>query len=159
MPLGSPTRRQGASPFHPTHDLRPARSRWQAEPRKCNYGMTEQGRELPMKRILIAVLAAACIAGAATLAKAGNTPHEEANKKTVIALYEAALNKMDYEESEKYLGPYYKQHNPMAEDGKEGLKKFIEWRKKALPNAKSVIKRIFADGDYVIVHVHSIREP
>jgi predicted SnoaL-like aldol condensation-catalyzing enzyme len=66
---------------------------------------------------------------------------------------------MDYEESEKYLGPYYKQHNPMAEDGKEGLKKFIEWRKKALPNAKSVIKRIFADGDYVIVHVHSIREP
>jgi predicted SnoaL-like aldol condensation-catalyzing enzyme len=112
-----------------------------------------------MKRILVATLAAACIAGAATLATAGNTPQEEANKKTVIALYEAALNKMDYEESEKYLGPYYKQHNPMAEDGKEGLKKFIEWRKKALPNAKSVIKRTFADGDYVIVHVHSVREP
>jgi predicted SnoaL-like aldol condensation-catalyzing enzyme len=112
-----------------------------------------------MKRIPVAALAAACIAGAGTLATAGTTPQEEVNKKTVIALYEAALNKMDYEESEKYLGPYYKQHNPMAEDGKEGLKKFIEWRKKALPNAKSVIKRIFADGDYVIVHVHSIREP
>ena len=112
-----------------------------------------------MKRILVAALAVACIAGAGTLATAGNTPQEEANKKTVIALYEAALNKMDYEESEKYLGPYYKQHNPMAEDGKEGLKKFLEWRKKALPNAKSIIKRIFADGDYVIVHVHSIREP
>jgi predicted SnoaL-like aldol condensation-catalyzing enzyme len=112
-----------------------------------------------MNRILVAALAAACIAGAGPLATAGNTPQEEANKKTVMALYEAALHKTDYARSEKYLGPYYKQHNPLAEDGKEGLKKFIEWRKKALPNAKSVIKRIFADGDYVIVHVHSIREP
>src|SRR5262249_33239477 len=27
------------------------------------------------------------------------------------------------------------------------------------PNNRSEIKRIFADGDYVIVHVHAVREP
>jgi predicted SnoaL-like aldol condensation-catalyzing enzyme len=47
----------------------------------------------------------------------------------------------------------------MAEDGAEGLKKFIVWRKQKFPNARSEIKRAFADGDYVILHVHSVRKP
>jgi len=31
--------------------------------------------------------------------------------------------------------------------------------KDKFPNNRSEIKRIFADGDYVIVHVHAVREP
>ena len=27
------------------------------------------------------------------------------------------------------------------------------------PNAHSEIKRVFVDGDYVILHVHAVREP
>jgi len=112
-----------------------------------------------MQRIAVAALAAVCLAYAATFASAGNTPQEEANKRIVLDLYDKALNQHDFEAASKHLGSYYKQHNPMAEDGTEGLKKFIEWRKQKFPKARSEIKRAFADGDYVILHVHSVREP
>jgi predicted SnoaL-like aldol condensation-catalyzing enzyme len=112
-----------------------------------------------MQRIAAAALAAVCLAYAASVASAGNTPQEEANKRVVLDLYDKALNQHDFEAASKHLGPYYKQHNPMAEDGAEGLKKFIEWRRQKFPKARSEIKRAFADGDYVVLHVHSVREP
>jgi len=59
----------------------------------------------------------------------------------------------------KYLGPRYTQHNPNAADGPEGLRDYIAFLKDKFPNNRSEIKRIFADGDYVIVHVHAVREP
>src|SRR5262249_31625077 len=49
--------------------------------------------------------------------------------------------------------------NPLAADGRDGLKAFIGFLKEKFPNNRSEIKRIFADGDYVIVHVHAVREP
>jgi predicted SnoaL-like aldol condensation-catalyzing enzyme len=113
-----------------------------------------------MRRIVLAAIAAACVAGAGSLAMAQqHTAQEQANIKAVLELYEKALNQHDFEGAAKYLGPRYIQHNPFAEDGAEGLKKFIEWRKQKFPQSKSVIKRAFADGDYVILHVHSVREP
>ncbi len=57
------------------------------------------------------------------------------------------------------MGPRYKQHNPLVEDYPEGLGKFIGWLKTNHPEAKSEILKIFADGDYVILHVHSVRPP
>jgi hypothetical protein len=36
---------------------------------------------------------------------AGNTPQEEANKKTVIELYEKGINQKDFEAAAKYFGP------------------------------------------------------
>ena len=90
---------------------------------------------------------------------AADAAQMEANKKTVRALYEAALNKKDFDEASKYLGPRYTQHNPSAKDGPDGLKGFIGFLKDKFPNNHSEIKRIFADGDYVIVHVHAVREP
>jgi predicted SnoaL-like aldol condensation-catalyzing enzyme len=83
----------------------------------------------------------------------------EQNKKTVAALYDAVLNKKDFDEASKYLGSRYTQHNPTAKDGPEGLKGFIAFLKEKFPNNRSEIKRSFADGDYVIVHVHAVREP
>ena len=56
-------------------------------------------------------------------------------------------------------GAAYIQQNPTAKDGPEGLKGFIGFLRDRFPNSKSEIKRIFADGDYVIVHVHAVREP
>ena len=83
----------------------------------------------------------------------------EENKKTVAALYDALLNQKDFDKASQYLGSRYKQHNPGAADGPEGLKGFVAFLKDKFPNNKSEIKRIFADGDYVIVHVHAVREP
>ena len=83
----------------------------------------------------------------------------EANKKAVIEFYDKALNQKDFDAAAKHFGPKYIQHNPGAPDGIEGFKAFIAMRKEKFPNAKSEIKRAFAEGDYVILHVHGVREP
>ena len=43
-------------------------------------------------------------------------------------------------------------------DGIEGFKAFLGFLREKFPDSRSEIKRAFADGDYVIVHVHSVRE-
>ena len=92
-------------------------------------------------------------------AHATDAKQMEENKKTVAALYDAVLNQKDFDAASKYLGSRYTQHNPGAADGPEGLKGFIAFLKDKFPGNHSEIKRIFADGDYVIVHVHAVREP
>jgi predicted SnoaL-like aldol condensation-catalyzing enzyme len=83
----------------------------------------------------------------------------EANKKTVLEFYEAGLNKKDFEAASKYFGPKYIQHNPGAPDGIEGFKTFVNFLRSKFPNSHSEIKKTFADGDFVILHVHAVREP
>ena len=81
------------------------------------------------------------------------------NKKNVVEFYEKAINQKDFDAASKYLGSRYIQHNPTAPDGAEGLKGFIGFLKSKFPASKSEIKRVFAEGDYVILHVHAVREP
>jgi len=83
----------------------------------------------------------------------------EGNKKKVVEFYEQAINRKDFDAASKYLGARYTQHNPVAADGPEGLKGFIGFLRAKFPDAKSEIKRVFAEGDYVILHVHAVREP
>ena len=82
-----------------------------------------------------------------------------ANKKNVVEFYEKAINQKDFDAASKHLGSRYIQHNPVAADGPEGLKAFIGFLRDKFPNSKSEIKRVFAEGDYVILHVHAVREP
>jgi predicted SnoaL-like aldol condensation-catalyzing enzyme len=114
-----------------------------------------------MIKTMIGLIALAAVALAApdAQAQAVDVAKLERNKKIVTALYNAALNDKDFEKARQYLGDKYIQHNPVAADGPEGLKGFIEFLKAKFPNNKSEIKRIFAEGDYVIVHVHAVREP
>jgi predicted SnoaL-like aldol condensation-catalyzing enzyme len=83
----------------------------------------------------------------------------EANKRSVVEFYNKALNDKDFEAASKYLGARYIQHNPTAPDGAEGLKGFIGFLRDKFPQSRSEIKRVFAEGDHVILHVHSVREP
>jgi len=84
---------------------------------------------------------------------------QEANKKMVVEFYQRAINDKDFEAAAQFLGSRYTQHNPAGIDGAEGLKGFLQFLKKSFPNSKAEIKRVFADGDYVILHVHAVREP
>ena len=93
-----------------------------------------------MKRLALA-LALLIAAAPPVLADA------EANKRAVLEFYDKALNQKDFEAVAKYFGPHYIQHNPGAPDGIEGFKAFIGLRKEKFPNARSEIKRVFADGD------------
>ena len=83
----------------------------------------------------------------------------ERNKKLVAEFYDLIINKKDYEAAKRYMGPRYRQHNPLVKDGPEGLREFIDFLRTNAPQAHSEIIRCFAEGDYVILHVHSIRQP
>jgi predicted SnoaL-like aldol condensation-catalyzing enzyme len=83
----------------------------------------------------------------------------ERNKKNVVEFYNAVLNEKDFDKASKYVGATYIQHNPIGADGLEGIKGFINFLRDKFPNNKSEIKRVFADGNYVIVHVHAVRNP
>ena len=83
----------------------------------------------------------------------------EANKKTVQEFYDCLINRKDFGSASKYIGSRYIQHNPLVAEGPEGLKALVDFLKSDYPDARSEIKRIFADGDYVIIHVHSVRIP
>ena len=93
-----------------------------------------------------------------TSAMAADTATQEANKKTVVEFYEKGLNQKDFEAAAKYFGPRYVQHNPTAADGIEGFRKFIAFLREKFPDSRSEIKKVFADGDYVILYVHAVRE-
>ena len=110
-----------------------------------------------MWKFVPALLAISLMSAAPALA--GNSAQEEANKKVVVELYEKGINQKDFEAAAKLLGPHYTQHNPRAADGAEGFKAFIGFLKAKLPNYHSEIKRVFADGDYVILHVHNVSDP
>jgi len=107
-----------------------------------------------------AALAAVLFATVATpvLAQRAYSTQEERNKAVVLDFYEQGLNRKDFESASKYLGTY-KQHNPNAEDGPEGFRKFIEFLKTKFPQSHSEITQVHVDGDFVVLRVHAIREP
>ena len=86
-------------------------------------------------------------------------PTTEANKQTVLAFYDAAINRTDFDAASKLIGERYVQHNPLIADGHEGLKVFLGYLKESFPNLRGEVKRIFADGDFVIAHTHGVRVP
>jgi len=109
------------------------------------------------KRIIGAAAAAALLLAAWVGSAAAQ--QAELNKRNVLEFYDKALNQKDWEAASKYLGPKYIQHNPGVADGHEGLKNLLSFLREKFPTLRSEIKRAFAEGDYVILHVHSVREP
>lgn len=104
--------------------------------------------------IAASILVLSLAGGAAMAASA----QEEANRQTVLAFYEKGLNQKDADAALAYVGNRYVQHNPTAPDGPDGFRKFIGFLRDKFPNSRSEIKRSFAEGDFVILHVHSVRE-
>lgn len=90
---------------------------------------------------------------------AGNPAQLEQNKRTVLDFYDKGLNQKDFEAASRYFGDRYVQHNPNAADGPAGFRGFVQFLKDKFPQSRSEVKRAFAEGDYVIVHVHAVREP
>jgi predicted SnoaL-like aldol condensation-catalyzing enzyme len=83
----------------------------------------------------------------------------EAKKTLVVDFYNRGLGSKNFDAAQSYLAPAYIQHNPMAQDGAEGLKAFIGFLAQRYPHYQLDIKRVFAEGDYVILHVHGVFEP
>ena len=110
-------------------------------------------------RILLPSLFAAAAMLTALPAIAADANMLERNKRVVLDFYEKGLNQKDFEAASKHFGNRYVQHNPGAADGPEGFKGFLQFLRDKFPNSRSEIKRAYADGDFVILHVHAVRVP
>lgn len=96
---------------------------------------------------------------AAKLPGGSPEPTLERNKEAVLAFYRAAINDKDFDAASAYLGEHYTQHNPAIADGAEGLKGRIDLIRERFPELRAEVKKIVAEGDLVIAHVHGVREP
>jgi predicted SnoaL-like aldol condensation-catalyzing enzyme len=108
---------------------------------------------------MLRLLVAAALIGFAPAAFAADANQMTANKKAVEEFLDLAINQKNFEAAAKFLGPRYVQHNPNAADGPEGLKAYIAFLRQKFPDYHSDIKRVFADGDYVITHAHNVPTP
>lgn len=91
---------------------------------------------------------------AVTFAKKGDPAAE--NKKIVTTFYKMVFQDHKVQEAaDKYLGPQYKQHNPHVPDGVKPFTDYFIPHFKENPEARSEIKRAIAEGDLVVLHVHS----
>jgi predicted SnoaL-like aldol condensation-catalyzing enzyme/quinol monooxygenase YgiN len=82
-----------------------------------------------------------------------------ANKQVVRDFYDGFQRKRDFGALSKPIGARYVQHNPVVADGPAGLEAFVELLEQRFPNLRGEVKRMFAEDDYVVAHVHAVREP
>jgi predicted SnoaL-like aldol condensation-catalyzing enzyme len=83
----------------------------------------------------------------------------EANKEVVLDFIEKAVNQGDIDAASIHFGERYIQHNPNIADGVEGFRAYLQQLRQTFPLVRGEVKRIFADGDFVIVHMHAKRKP
>jgi len=76
-----------------------------------------------------------------------------ANGQNVIRYYTMAFNdKNPARAVQLYGGADYIQHNPLAANGFDAFIQFVTDFTTSFPDVHVDIKRVFADGDYVITH-------
>ncbi len=78
----------------------------------------------------------------------------EQNKATATAFYDLAFNQKRPDEAvSRYVGNTYIQHNPDFADGPQAFIDAVKGWVGACPSLRTEIKRIVAEGDFVVTHV------
>ena len=117
---------------------------------------------LPVILLGISTLFSACQNPAIESQSSGEeNPHQktleqlEQNKEMVVTFYQDLFGNKNLDAIDQYIGDTYIQHNPMAKDGKEALKAFLEpWFKNA-PKDTVDIQFAGAYGDRVFLHIRN----
>ncbi len=83
---------------------------------------------------------------------------EQANLEVCTRMYHDMLFKFDASLIDRYLPADYVQHSTAASNGREGLRAFFANRADRFPDVRMKIMAQFADGDFTIFHIHTVRE-
>jgi predicted SnoaL-like aldol condensation-catalyzing enzyme len=112
--------------------------------------MTTRGR----RTMSVIAMTSMIVAGVLAFSGSAKTTLEQ-NKETVTAFYKLAFNDHNPVQAiEKYVGKTYTQHNPMAGDGPQAFIDFASGFARSHPGLRVDIKRVIAEGDLVVTHVH-----
>ena len=81
------------------------------------------------------------------------------NKQLVLTMYQKLIGEKDFDAARPYLGDTYRQHAPYAADGHEGVAAWVRSFKQAFPDHRYEVKKVVAEGDLVVLHLHGMNGP
>lgn len=81
------------------------------------------------------------------------------NKATVQRFYEVVFNKHRASAAVEFIHDNYIQHSPYLADGREAFVDYFGTLLAEYPNSRVDVKRVIAEGDYVVVHSHFTLRP
>jgi predicted SnoaL-like aldol condensation-catalyzing enzyme len=83
----------------------------------------------------------------------GTVIGKNAAERTTLAFLDMTFNQKHFETAfERYVGPYYRQHNPTVADGKDAILSALRQWMPRTPGLHYTFKNVWSDGDRVIVH-------
>jgi predicted SnoaL-like aldol condensation-catalyzing enzyme len=84
------------------------------------------------------------------------SPQETENVKVVVDFFQHLMNEHDFEYTlDKFGGGSYLQHNRSIPNQIEGLVTYVKNMTQRFPEYSFDVKRIVADGDFVVLHSHT----
>ncbi len=116
--------------------------------------MTTPERNLSFRAVIAAIFIVLLCVTSGT-AQAGDDAARE-NKRIVLDFYAMLFEKHLVKDAfAMFVSEIYIQHNPNLPDGIEPDIKFLTERFRDYPEAANEVKRAVAEGDLVVLHVHS----
>ena len=88
-----------------------------------------------------------------------HTPEQIKKAERVMEFYQKVVIENDFEVAPQYIGEPYIQHNAKVGNGLDALILFARGLTEKYPGMTYEFKRVFVDGDYVILHSHVITKP